>query len=184
MTSLGLLLGAAALLAACAETTAVTNAVGSTASSAVSGVSSAAGSAVSGIGSATGTRLGADAVAGKTPSGTVTMRSVQAAYIGSGTTGSGTLQVRGRSYPFTITGAGIGGIGASTITAAGEIYNLASPAQFPGTYGQARYGFAVGNASGGDLWLQNENGVIMHLRAQRTGLMLSLGADAMVIQMR
>ena len=56
--------------------------------------------------------------------------------------------------------------------------------QFPGTYGQARYGFAIGTASAGDLWLQNEAGVIMHLKAKRTGLMLSLGGDAVVISMR
>jgi hypothetical protein len=37
--------------------------------------------------------------------------------------------------------------------------------------------------SGGDLWLQNENGVILHLHAKREGLMLSLGGDAIVISM-
>jgi methionine-rich copper-binding protein CopC len=35
--------------------------------------------------------------------------------------------------------------------------------------------------SGGDLWMQNESGVIMNLKARRTGLMLSLGGDAVVI---
>jgi hypothetical protein len=46
---------------------------------------------------------------------------------------------------------------------------------------QAAY---IGTASGGDLWLQNEAGVILHLKAKRTGLMLSLGGDAVVISMR
>jgi len=32
-------------------------------------------------------------------------------------------------------------------------------------------------------WMQNEAGVIMHLKARRTGLMLSLGGDAMVVSM-
>jgi hypothetical protein len=64
------------------------------------------------------------------------------------------------------------------------VYNLRGLGQFPGTYGQARYGFAIGTASGGDLWLQNEAGVILHLQAKRTGLMLSLGGDAVVISMR
>ena len=41
-----------------------------------------------------------------------------------------------------------------------------------------------GTASAGDLWLQNEAGVIMHLKAKRTGLMLSLGGDAVVISIR
>jgi hypothetical protein len=42
---------------------------------------------------------------------------------------------------------------------------------------------SVGTASAGDLWLQNGHGVVMHLVAKRRGLMLSLGGDAVVIQM-
>jgi hypothetical protein len=41
----------------------------------------------------------------------------------------------------------------------------------------------LGRASTGELWLQNNSGVIMHLKAKREGLMLSLGGDAVVIQM-
>jgi hypothetical protein len=123
-------------------------------------------------------------VKGQTPDGTVEMQEVQAAYIGSGSGGTGVLRFRGSVYSFTVAGAGVGGIGLSTIDAMGEVYNLRELGQFPGTYGQARYGFAVGTASAGDLWLQNEAGVIMHLKAKREGLMLSLGGDAVVISMR
>ena len=127
--------------------------------------------------------LGPDAVKGKKVDATVDMQEVQAAYIGSGATGTGVLVHRGTSHAFTVTGAGVGGFGLSTIDAHGEVYNLGSLSQFPGTYGQARYGFAIGTSSGGDLWLQNEAGVIMHLKAKREGLMLSLGGDAVIIQM-
>jgi hypothetical protein len=128
--------------------------------------------------------LGPDAVKGKTVDGTVDMTEVQAAYIGSGAAGNGVLSFRGKDYPFDVGGVGIGGIGLSTVDATGEVYNLRDVAQFPGTYGQARYGFAIGTASAGDLWMQNEAGVIMRLKAKRTGLMLSLGGDAVVISMR
>ena len=128
--------------------------------------------------------LGPDAVKGQAPDGTVEMHEVQAAYIGSGSAGTGVLSFRGVQYPFEVGGVGVGGIGLSTIEATGEVYNLRDLGQFPGTYGQARYGFAIGTASGGDLWLQNESGVILHLKAKRTGLMLSLGGDAVVISMR
>ncbi len=127
--------------------------------------------------------LGPDAVKGKAVDGTVDMQEVQAAYIGSGSAGTGVLSFRGRQYPFQVGGVGVGGIGLSTIDAAGEVYNLRELAQFPGTYGQARYGFAIGTASAGDLWMQNESGVILHLKAKRTGLILSLGGDAVVISM-
>ena len=128
--------------------------------------------------------LGPDAVKGQTPDGTVDMHEVQAAYIGSGSAGTGVLSFRGVQYPFEVGGVGVGGFGLSTIDATGEVYNLGELGQFPGTYGQARYGFAIGTASAGDLWMQNEAGVIMHLKAKRTGLMLSLGGDAVVISMR
>jgi hypothetical protein len=124
------------------------------------------------------------AAAGKTPDGFVAMRQVQAAFIGSGNTGDGTLTYRGRSYPFTVSGLGVGGIGVSTIEARGEVYDLRDLRQFPGTYAQGRYGFAFGRASAGDLWLKNDKGVVMHLVAKRTGLMLSLGGDAVVISMK
>ncbi len=129
-------------------------------------------------------KLGPDAVAGLTPDATIEMQEVQVAYIGSGAGGGGTLTYRGQTYPFTIGGLGVGGIGASTISAWGEVYKLNSLAQFPGAYAQGRYGFAIGNMSGGDLWLQNQSGVIIHLQARREGLMLSLGGDAVVISMQ
>lgn len=129
-------------------------------------------------------KVGPEAVAGLTPDATVDMQEVQVAYLASGGGGNGTLFYRGGVYPFTIGGLGVGGIGASTISASGEVYKLSSLAQFPGAYIEGRYGFALGNRSGGDLWLQNDAGVILHLKAKREGLMLSLGGDAIAISMK
>ena len=129
-------------------------------------------------------KVGPAAIAGLTPDGTVEMRQVQVAYLASGGGGSGTLFYRGREYPFRVGGLGIGGIGASSLQASGEVYKLTDISEFPGTYVQGRYGFALGNRSGGDLWLQNGAGVIMHLHAKREGLMLSLGGDAVVIALK
>jgi hypothetical protein len=129
-------------------------------------------------------KVGPQSVAGLTPSGTVDMNQVQVAYIGNAGGGSGTLFYQGQSYPFIIAGLGVGGIGASTVDAEGEVYKLQNLSQFPGSYAQAGYGYALGTSSGGDLWMQNEAGVIMHLKAKRTGLMLSLGGDAIEIKMQ
>ena len=128
-------------------------------------------------------KLGPEAIEGKTPSGSVEMKEVQAAYIGSGTAGEGVLRFRGKEYPFKVGGVGVGGIGLSEVEATGEVYDLEELSQFPGTYGEARYGFALGTKSGGELWLQNESGVILRLKAKRTGLMLTLGGDAILIEM-
>jgi hypothetical protein len=119
---------------------------------------------------------------GKPLSGYVRMTQVQAAYLGSGSAGNGVLRYKGSSYPFSVGGLGVGGIGLSKIEAKGEVYGLQRLRDFPGAYVQGRYGFALGNKSAGDLWLQNGNGVIMRLVAKRQGLMLSLGGDAVVIQ--
>ena len=120
---------------------------------------------------------------GKAPSGFVDMREVQIAYLGSAGGGKGTLSFQGQTYPFVIAGLGGGGVGFSTIDASGEVYNLAHVGQFPGAYGEGRYGVALGAASTGDLWLENNAGVVMHLKAKREGLMLSLGADVVDIRM-
>jgi hypothetical protein len=115
--------------------------------------------------------------------GTVEISQVQIAFIGSANLGGGTLYVGGNEYDFSIGGLGVGGIGASSIEATGEVYNMTDPSQFGGAYGQARYGAVIGDTSTGELWLQNSSGVYMHLKAKRAGLMLSLGGDVIVIKM-
>jgi hypothetical protein len=111
-------------------------------------------------------------------SGTVEIEQVQIAFLYSGNLGGGRLYFKGKSYPFSVGGLGIGGIGVSRMQAVGQVYNLKDIKDFSGAYGQARYGFAAGDTSGGKLWLQNTMGVVIELAAKREGLALSLGADA------
>jgi hypothetical protein len=117
-------------------------------------------------------------------SGTVEIEQVQVAFIGSGNVGGGTLHFQGKSYRFTVGGLGIGGFGVSKMQATGDVYNLKELRQFAGAYGQARYGAAAGDKSTGEMWLQNPNGVLISLRAKRTGLAVSLGADAVYIDFK
>ena len=117
-------------------------------------------------------------------SGTVEIEQVQVAFIGSGNVGGGTLQFQGKSYRFSIGGLGVGGFGVSKMQAYGDVYNLRELRQFKGAYGQARYGAVAGDKSTGQLWLQNANGVLISLQARRTGLAVSLGADAIVIDFK
>ncbi|MEZ5833907.1 MAG: hypothetical protein R3D05_22275 [Dongiaceae bacterium] len=114
-------------------------------------------------------------------SGTVKIEQVQIAFIGSGNLGGGTLYYSGKQYSFTVGGLGIGGIGISRMTATGIVYNLRNLNDFPGAYVQGRYGLALGDISTGELLLQNTQGVALRLKAERTGLALSLGGDAVYI---
>jgi hypothetical protein len=127
------------------------------------------------------TGVGPQSVAGMQPVGTIDLHEVQAAYLGSGSTGNGTLFFNGQMYSLSVSGVGIGGMGLSTVDARGEVYGLRSIDEFSGTYAEARYGFALGTTSEGDLWLQNKNNFILHLKAKREGLMLSLGGSAVAI---
>ena len=122
--------------------------------------------------------------ANKKPSGTIQISQVQIAFIGSGNLGSGTLRYRGKSYPFSVGGVGVGGFGVSKMEAVGEVYDLAKIGDFAGAYGQARYGAVAGTKSTGELWLQNDKGVVIHLKAKREGLALSLGVDGVAIQLK
>lgn len=117
------------------------------------------------------------------PSGSVSIHQVQIAFIGSGTTGGGTLYFRGHAYPFRLGGLGIGGIGVSRLDAVGSVYNLYRLGDFDGVYSQAQTGWAIGEQGKGQMWLQNGKGVYLHLRAQRQGLALSLGAGGMAIHL-
>jgi hypothetical protein len=114
-------------------------------------------------------------------SATVTIEQVQIAFIGSGNLGGGTLFYGGQQYPFTVGGLGIGGFGVSRMTATGIVYNLRNLNDFPGAYVQGRYGLAIGDLSAGELFLSNTSGVALRLKAERTGLALSLGGDAVYI---
>lgn len=113
--------------------------------------------------------------------GSVRIEQIQVAFIGSGEIGGGTLAFRGRSYPITVGGLGIGGIGASKVTASGRVYGLHRVGDFAGPYVQLREGWAVGRQGRGSVWLKNDKGVTISLDTRRQGLQLSLGADGVII---
>jgi hypothetical protein len=77
--------------------------------------------------------LGPDSVKGQTPDGAVEMQEVQAAYIGSGSAGTGILFFRGVQYPFEVGGLGVGGLGLSTIPIATPCTTSARGASRPGS---------------------------------------------------
>jgi len=116
-------------------------------------------------------------------SGTVTIDSTQMAFIISGKVGGGVLTYKGKEYPFTIGGLGVGGIGVQQISATGEVYNLDDVADFPGTFVEVRGGVTVVEGKG-LIDLKNTNGVHMALKSKAKGVALSLGADGVIVTMK
>ncbi len=115
------------------------------------------------------------------PSATISIHELQVAFVGSGAIGGGTLNFEGKHYPISVKGLGVGGIGASELSASGVVYGLASRADLAGAYAQIREGWALGDQGAGTLWLKNDKGVAMKLHTQTRGLQLSLGADGVII---
>ncbi|HRY24314.1 MAG: hypothetical protein H6852_07620 [Geminicoccaceae bacterium] len=120
--------------------------------------------------------------AGRAPAGTVELREVQVARPGNAGGGRGTLAYRGRTYPFAIAGLGVDG--GDAVDAEGDVYNLHDLADFSGTYTAGQYGAVVGDAGTGDIWLENERKVILHLKAEHEGLRLAVDGAAVDIRLK
>jgi hypothetical protein len=125
---------------------------------------------------------GAANCGGHVPGGTVEMHQVQAAYIGSASGGAGTLFFNGPSYPFDTGSVGIGGIGHQVSRRPATCIGCRLLRSSPAPPVKAAMAYTFVKMSGGDMWLKNEQGVVLHLRAKREGLMLSLGGDVVDIE--
>jgi len=117
------------------------------------------------------------------PSGRISIEQVQLAFIASGTLGGGSLTYQGRSYRLKIGGLGIGGVGASSLRATGEVYGLDKLSDFSGPYVAIRSGWALGDRGKGRIWLRNAKGVALSLHGSRKGLQLALGAEGVLIEL-
>jgi hypothetical protein len=122
----------------------------------------------------------AQSIAGLTPVGTVTLTETFAAGYGGG---SGTLTFNGQTYPFQLVGAVVGPGGADRITASGEVYQLSNVTDFSGRYTQSSGHAGMATSGQGQLWLENNAGVIMHLQSTSTGVLLSLGKEEIIIRL-
>lgn len=113
------------------------------------------------------------------PDATLTMTQFQASYYGSASTGRGTIQYQGGSRDFSITGVGAGGTGAQSIDAVGEVYNLDSLSEFPGTYTGARSGLTLFK---GKFHERYSNGkTVIYVTGKTSGLSSSTGIDKIII---
>jgi len=122
----------------------------------------------------------AASIRGLRPSGAVAMTEF---FVSGSGVGGGTLTFRGKAYPFTLTGELIGLGAVTTLQASGEVYNLEDPSQFSGAYIQGTRRLAIAGSATGDLWLKNNNGVMMHLAARNAGLILSTGRFEVFIEL-
>ena len=95
--------------------------------------------------------------------------------------GTGTVDFHGRIRHFAIGGLGVAGSAIAIIQTSGEVYRLNSVAAFGGTYRRAASMPVIRGQASGGLWLQNENGAIVHLADPPGGRMPDIGSDAVSI---
>ena len=111
--------------------------------------------------------------------------SVSSTSVGAGlgvTWGRGTLHLDGDNYAFKMKGIGVGDLGYATIEAFGSVSNIEEASQISGTYVAVEVGAATGPGVGA-VTMRNVNGVVITLQSDRQGAQLSLGADALQIEL-
>jgi hypothetical protein len=98
--------------------------------------------------------------------------------------GEGVLTLRGKNYPFTVSGMSVGfTVGASTTKLVGQALNLRGPASIEGNYSAAGAGGALAAGAGG-VQLQNNNGVILQLSGPKVGAELSAAVAGVTIRLK
>jgi hypothetical protein len=98
--------------------------------------------------------------------------------------GEGVLTLKGKRYPFTVSGMSVGfTIGASTTKLVGQALNVQGPKSIEGSYGAAGAGGAVAAGAGG-VTLQNANGVILQLAGPKAGVELSAAVGGVTIRLK
>jgi len=117
------------------------------------------------------------------PTASIRFEGGQAAYYASTGVGKGTLNFKGVNYPFTAMAVGAGGTGAQKVSATGEVYNLNSLADFPGTYTGVRSGFTVAKGKQ-RVKLTNDKGVVIYGEGVTVGLASSTGAFKVIIELK
>ena len=98
--------------------------------------------------------------------------------------GEGVLVLRGKRYPFTVSGMSVGfTIGASTTKFVGRALNLRGPGSIEGSYATMGAGGAVAAGAGG-VQLQNANGVILQLSGPKVGAEVSAAIGGVTIRLK
>jgi hypothetical protein len=89
-----------------------------------------------------------------------------------------------KEYKFKLSGISVVDVGGAGITAEGEVYNLATPADLSGNYSAVTAGLTI-VAGGSVACLKNDNnGVVIKLHSQTGGLRFNLSANGMHITLQ
>ena len=97
--------------------------------------------------------------------------------------GSGTLHFGGKNHPFKVQGLSVGQAGAADVTASGSVYRLKRLSDFDGNYTAAAGDITVGGGEGGAV-MQNQNGVVIKVRATSQGANAKIASEGLKITLK
>ena len=96
--------------------------------------------------------------------------------------GHGTVFFQGSVYPFSIGGLGVDGAAVAVLRTTGQVYQMRTIADFPGSYRSIPAGIPLPSDAGG-LWLRNEHGTLLRIAAPLQGRVPNLSNDALRVVM-
>ena len=118
-------------------------------------------------------------------SGTVNLTVAKGGFVIGGSSGTGTLQFKRRTYPLVISGMSGGfTFGGSEARLTGRIANIRRPTDIEGAYNSATGGAAIGYQGQQSITLSNANGAVLQLSGTLTGLMVNADLGGMSIQLQ
>jgi hypothetical protein len=97
--------------------------------------------------------------------------------------GEGTLRYDGKTYPVEVDGLTVGQVGASTVSATGDVYHLKKLSDFDGTYTAVSGGATLGGGGGG-LAMRNQNGVVIEITGTSQGVNLTAGVSGVKLAVK
>ena len=116
--------------------------------------------------------------------GSISFNVIKAGIVIGGSAGSGTLVFHGRQYPLGIGGLSYGfTFGASETRFHGTVSNIRRPSDINGVYGQGGAGAAIIKGAQG-IVLANQNGAVLTLAGEQTGLIVSADLSGLVLSLK
>ena len=103
-----------------------------------------------------------------------------------GSSGSGTLTYRGRSYPFRVSGMAIGRVGVTSSSAVGDVFNLRHLQDFNGNYsvsGAGTRGVTLGAGQTGTV-MSNQAGVIVRISSTQRGVAVNATGGSITMRLQ
>jgi hypothetical protein len=117
--------------------------------------------------------------------GAVNLTVAKGGVVLSGSSGTGTLRFKRRTYPLVVNGVSWGfTIGGSEAQLAGRIVNIRKATDIEGNYSAASGGATIFDQGQQSITLTNEKGAVLQLNGSLRGLMFNADLGGIAIQLR